>query len=142
MAYATQADLIQAFSEIELVQLTDKVNMPPSTIDADRVEIALRDASGRVNAYVAGRYTVPLSPVPDEIRRVTCDLAWYYLHGSGVPEEVLTRHDRAVKFLREISEGVVVLVGAAGLAPAAGGGTVQLEAPARVFDRDSLSSMF
>ena len=38
MAYAVLADLIKRFGELELIQLTDTSNIPPSAIDAARVQ--------------------------------------------------------------------------------------------------------
>ncbi len=44
MIYATVADLVARFGELELVQLTDLVNIPPSVIDTARVETKVDDA--------------------------------------------------------------------------------------------------
>jgi hypothetical protein len=60
MAYATLNDLVARYGERELIQLTDLVNMPPSAIDADRVQIALDDASAVVDSYVGQVYALPL----------------------------------------------------------------------------------
>ena len=53
MAYATLQDLISRFGQRELVEVTDQDNMPPSTIDQDRVQVALDESAGRVIVIAA-----------------------------------------------------------------------------------------
>ncbi len=137
MAYATQLDLVAVFGEEELIQLTDQ-NRPQSAIDAGRVEVALRDASGKINAYLASRYQLPLSPVPDEIRRTCTEIAWYYLHARSVPDEVVRRYDRAIKFLETVADGSATLTGVS--PPTTGSGSeILIEAPPALFDHDRLA---
>ena len=60
MIYATQDDLTRRFSVWELAQLTDAVNRPPSVINADRVALALADASTLIDGYLGVLYRLPL----------------------------------------------------------------------------------
>jgi len=58
MAYATEADLASLISETKLAQLTtESGNMEDSLV----LTAALSDASSRIDGYLAGRYTVPVT---------------------------------------------------------------------------------
>lgn len=125
MAYATLNDLVARYGERELIQLTDLVNMPPSAIDADRVQIALDDASAVVDSYVGQVYALPLQgcakPVtvpgadpeymaPPQLVRITCDLARFNLYDDLAPEsEVASRQKAALKELDSLAQGKTVL---------------------------------
>ncbi|PZR89644.1 MAG: DUF1320 domain-containing protein [Stutzerimonas stutzeri] len=140
MAYATKQDLLDRFGEAELVQLTDKVNRPVSTIDDVPVSRALGDAAALIDGYIGKLYRLPLSALPPVLTKNACDIARYYLHGKAAEKDgpVERAYDEAVSWLKDVSKGVVTL-DAEGVAPAqAGGGSVKASAPGRVFTRDSL----
>lgn len=121
MNYATVADLVARFGELELVQLTDLENIPPSVIDVARVDTKIGDACAFIDGYVGQVYRLPLAgcakPVtvpgasPDTVAppvlvRITCDLARYYLHDDLAPEnEVYRRYKAAVRELEAIAAG-------------------------------------
>lgn len=141
MPYATQQDLIDRFGEEELIQLTDRTNLPATTIDAAVVAAALADADALADSYLAKRYRLPLDPVPDVLTRTTADIARYHLHGRRTDKDdpVTRAYSQALAWLKDVSKGLVQL-DAAGSAPdQSGGGQVQVSAPDRVFSRDSLS---
>lgn len=136
MAYAIQQDLIARFGTHELVQLTDHAGT--GEIDAAMVAGALSDATELVNGYLARRYTLPLSVVPDRLTGVVCDLARYALYTVDPTPVVQARRKDAVAWLRDIGAGVVLLP-AAGVEPVAGGGdSVAFETVGAGFDRDAL----
>lgn len=121
MIYATVADMIARFGELEIIQLTDLDNIPPSVIDETRVETKIDDACAFIDGYVGLVYRLPLvgcaKPVtvagatpeyvsPPVLVRIACDLARYYLHDDLAPEnEVYRRYKAAVKELEAISKG-------------------------------------
>lgn len=123
MIYALVADLVARYGERELVQLTDRVGIPPSVIDAALVETKISDASAFVDGYVGQRYRLPLTGcakpdgmggfdyvAPPVLTRITCDLARYYLHDDLAPEnEVYRRYKAAVRELEAIGDGTAVL---------------------------------
>ncbi|KAB2921672.1 MAG: DUF1320 domain-containing protein [Dechloromonas sp.] len=137
MTYATQADLEAVFGIEDLIELTDQ-NRPQVAIDAGRVAVALRDASGKINAYLAARYQIPLTPVPEAINRTCVEIAWYYLHASSMGGEVQRRYDRAIKFLEAVASGTATLTDV-GAPASGGGGEVLIDAAPAVFDADSLA---
>lgn len=141
MSYATQADLIARFGADELVQLTDRAEA--HTIDASVVAAALADADAAIDGYLAGRYAVPVAPVPALLLRLAADIARYLLHGNAAPDAVRRAYDDAIKMLRDLSAGVAVLTGVAapapGASPAAPPTTAAYLAPDRVMTGDTLA---
>ncbi|UDF29833.1 UNVERIFIED_ORG: DUF1320 domain-containing protein [Roseateles sp. XES5] len=140
MTYATQQDMVDRFGELELVQLTDRVNVPVSTIDAVVVARALGDASAKIDTYLTKAVKLPLPTVPDVLVKTAADIARYYLHGKAADKDspVTAAYNDALAWLRDVSRGLVELsVGGETPAPA-GGGSVKAVAPNRVFTRDTL----
>lgn len=117
MPYATQDDLTTRYGADELVQLTDTALTGEA--DATKIAAALADAEQTVNGYVAGRYAVPLSPVPDLVRRWACDLARYYLHTAAVPDLVEKNYQAAITGLKDVSKGVIRLAAEGAAMPSA-----------------------
>lgn len=125
MIYATVANMVDRFGELELIQLTDLDNMPPSTMGTARVAVKLEDATAFVDGYVGQVYRLPLQGcakpatlpggaveyvAPPVLTRITCDLARYYLHDDLAPEnEVYRRYKAAVKELDDIASGKALL---------------------------------
>ncbi len=124
MTYATQEDLVIAFGEQSIIDLTDRADPPTGQIDADVVTRALADATAEMDGYLATQYTVPVTAQPERLRAVCCDLTRYRLCGDRITDEVRARHDDAIVWLRDIAAGRTVLVGAN--APQGGAPVAQL----------------
>lgn len=138
MAYSTQDDILEQIDEAVLIQLTDPDG---AAIDADVVTRAIEDADATIDSYCQGRYTVPLSPVPDKIRQISVDIAIYNLfsrRGDAAPEVRKDRHKEAVRFLERVSDGKIKL-GAATPAQSNTPDTVNISSNDRIFDRDKMS---
>lgn len=134
MTYAVLDDLVSRFGSEELVQLTDRVNMPPTTIDADQVAKALADAGAEIDTYLAVAYTLPLAAVPPRLVKVASDMARFYLHGKAADESVRAGYEDAVKWLAQVSKGIASLgLASADEAPVPAGG-VERVTPAANFD--------
>jgi phage gp36-like protein len=142
MTYCTKQDLIDRFSERELIQLTDRTNVPASVIDDTVVGRAIGDAESLADGYMGKVYTLPLATTPPVLTKLVADVARFYLHGEGVEKDSPVRiaFNDAVSFLVNVSRGLVQLTDAtSGDTPAAaGGGQVQVQAPEKTFSRDSL----
>lgn len=139
MAYCTQDDILDQLDEAVLIQLTDDAGV--GAADADKVIKAIEDADATIDAYCQGRYTIPLSPVPNKIRQVSADIAIYNLfsrRGDAAPETRKDRHKEAIRFLEKVSEGRIKL-GAATPAPSNTPDTVNISSKTRIFDRDKMS---
>ncbi len=122
MNYCLIADLINASSEEKLIQLTDDENLAPATIDpADpdcvkiigRINDAIDYADQLIDGYLRSRYTLPLSAVPKLIKRLSVDLALFYLYGrrfdTEIPEGMTARYNNATKILGNIQAGKLSL---------------------------------
>ena len=139
MSYATQADLVDRFGELELSQRTDRVN--GTNIDAVVLGRALADADAEIDAYLATRYCLPLASVPAVLTRLAADMARYQLCADKVPDPVRLRYEDAVKLLRQIASGGVQLTGAVLVAAEGGSGNaVAMRTPERMFGADRLAS--
>jgi phage gp36-like protein len=86
MRYCTLQDLIDTYGQARIAELTDRVNMPATTIDETIVNRAIDDAGAEINLYLAGRHALPLTSVPVMLTRIACDLAWRNLH-TQVPDD-------------------------------------------------------
>jgi len=145
MAYATASDLLTRFGEAELLQLTDRDAV--EAVDGAVVATALADADATIEGYLAGRYAVPVSPVPPLLTRIACDLARFTLHGKAADDTVKAAYEAALKLLRDLSKGDAVLAGAAAAPqaanPAAPQGEVRVAAPSRrVAGRDAIPDFY
>lgn len=111
MSYATLADLVLAFGEQALIDLTDRDSL--GGIDTDVAARALVDSEAEMNGYLGVRYQLPITVQPERLRAVCCDLARYRLCGDRVTDEVRARYEDAVRWLRDIAAGKALLPGAA-----------------------------
>lgn len=143
MTYATQQDLVDRYGATELIQLTDRVNTPVSTIDPVVVGRALVDASAFIDSYLTKVVKLPLADVPAVLVKTAADIARYYLHGRTADKDspVTAAYNQAVAWLRDVSRGLVELSNGGETPAAAGGGSVKAVAPNRVFTRDTLRQL-
>ena len=107
MPYASLADLVARFGELELIQLTDAAGA--GQIDAAVVASALADAEALVNGHLGGRYPLPLTTVPPVLTGVVCDLARARLYKDALPDVVERRHADALRFLSLLGQGKITL---------------------------------
>lgn len=138
MIYATVTDMTTAFGFEEILELSTLDDAAAQSIDAAVIEGAIADASGLINGYLQGRYTLPLLVIPAMLRRICCDIARYYLHRIAPSEDVLERYKNALKLLSEIGTGRVDLGLTVADSPAAVGGLPIFVAGDRVFTAANL----
>lgn len=136
MTYATQIHMETRVGQGELVLLTDKDG--GGLADAAEIGAALLAADEIIEGYVAGRYVLPLSPVPGFIVSIACDIARFRLHKNGAPEHVIAAHDAALARLKDIQSGKFTLQSAGVAAPEISGGGPEFSAPERVFSEAAL----
>lgn len=136
MTYATQQDMVDRYSEQEIIELTDRINA--TAIDVQVLDQALKDADGIINAHLPNHFSVPLSPVPDIIVTYACDLARYYLYDDAAPEQVIKRKEDVFKFLSLVAAGKINLgvdSDTGSSASESNEGAVMFEGGGNVFDR-------
>ena len=98
--YATEADLVARFGR----NILNIAQMFPA--DAPNpLETSLQDACEEVDGYLAVRYPLPLPNVPNNLKRLVCDIARYKLHFEAAPEAVELRYKMAIDFLKGVRDG-------------------------------------
>ncbi|MEK0082868.1 gp436 family protein [Benzoatithermus flavus] len=139
MSYASQADLERRYGVAQLLQIADRDD--DQAIDAAVVAQALDDADAIVNAYLAGRYELPLPTTPPLLLALACDIAFYKLHPGAQPEDVRRRYEDALATLKDLAAGKAELDLAGGAPAAAPAGEAAFAGPERVFSRASLRGL-
>ncbi|HHW7474392.1 TPA: gp436 family protein [Mannheimia haemolytica] len=108
--YALVDDFVLRIGEQESIELTDREMV--GVVDEATLEVALADSSSQIDGYLSGRYRLPLKTVPQNLKRICCDLARYHLTSKSLvtmTEEVENRYKLCLKELENISKGVVSL---------------------------------
>ena len=132
MAYSTQDDVARQMSARELAEIT--TDTPGAPVDAGIITDAIAKADAEIDVYVGKIITVPVSPAPDILTKLSVDMAIYHLFSrkSVVPENRRQNYTDALALLRLIANGTVQLIRAE--APRT---TVEIESSDRVFSRQS-----
>lgn len=113
-AYAAPQDMIAAFPNRDLVQLTNE-DPTATTIDTARLQTALEHASNIIDSYIEARYELPFNtpPGPPKILRTwAIDIAMYrlqVLRPLHDMEEARARYDDANKKLTLVNQGKLTL---------------------------------
>lgn len=140
MSYISRSDLLDKLSEHQLVQLTDdeKQNVANET----RIAAAITEAEAEVNGYVAVKYSVPLSPAPDLIKKFSKAIAVKNLWArrQRVPDNVRAEYDDAIAQLKDIAKGLLTLGIEPPPAESTKGSSGETFGDERVFSRDKLGS--
>lgn len=140
MAYCTIADIRDQLDDRSLITLTDDEGA--GQVAEDRVTRAIADADEEINGYVGSRHTVPLSPVPAIVRKLSTDIAIYNLYARRdlVTETRSERYKNAIKFLDGVATGKISL-GASdpgGNPPESNAPEMSSDNPERAFTRRSM----
>ena len=83
---------------------------------------------------------MPLATGPPALTTVAADLARYFLHGKAAEKDspVTQAYRDAIRWLENVSKGLIVIEDAGAIPSQAGSGRIQVSAPDRVFTRDSM----
>lgn len=139
MSYAVKQNMIDRFSQAELVQLTDRAIPPTGAIIDAVLDGALADADAEIDGYLVGQYLLPLPSVPKNLVMLACDIARYKLYDDRATEQVRQRYEDAVKYLRSVGKGELSLGLDPANQPAAPAGGPKVDGPARTFSKDTLA---
>ena len=110
--YATKADIQNRIGADTLVLLAD--DNKDGTADENVVNAALLEASGRIDAILAGRYALPLASVPCILEWVCVSLAALQLYArmrEDVPREHEIMGNAAMELLSFMRSGEISLPG-------------------------------
>ena len=127
MPYCTADDLVSAYGEQDIIQLSDRVNKPPIAIDQTVVAAAIASAAGEIDLYLDARYTLPLASVPGTLKEIAIKLAYRKLF-TRIKEDHPAEQEaaRAIKKLEGLASGKLSLGLDQGGAPAPVNNTVQI----------------
>lgn len=141
--YSTVDEVKKMVDEGAMVYLTD--DNRTGEIDETKITDAISDADSEINGYIQKRYPLPLPSVPPVINKLSKDIALYNLFSRrGIDKEknddtVLQRYKNAVKFLENLSKGIVDLgVTATEVKPVV---EINLNSNKKLFSRNSLRGM-
>jgi phage gp36-like protein len=119
MQYLTNLEYLERYTEIETVRLTDAART--GQVDDEKLSTAIADMTEEANAYLAGRYVLPIVTPPELLKGIVADLTRERLHGTKAGAEITRRADRARKLLSDIAAGrASIPAPVAGTAPAEG----------------------
>lgn len=128
MPYLTRLDLEQRFG-------VDEVAQRESALQPGGLDKILVDASSMIDGYLASRYTLPLTAIPEQLVATAAAIARYKLLGDVATEYAQREYKDAVAWLRDIAAGKVVLEQVAKV-PGNSPATVVMSEPGeRVFGR-------
>lgn len=104
MSYTTITDLRKRISEERLIQLTDFSKA--GVVDSNLVTERLASASGLIDSYCRGRYTLPLT-ASDQVKDLELVIAIYKLYEGRqqMPDQIRTSYEDAIAFLKDVSAG-------------------------------------
>lgn len=108
MPYATAEDLLSVLSQREISALTSDTSTDGATGAADdRVAEALSRASSRIDSYLAGRYSVPLTTVPEVVEEACLTIAKRNLlfRRSILDKTTEDAYRDAVTWLKDVARG-------------------------------------
>ena len=111
--YSTVEEIKGMVDEGAIVYLTD--DKGTGEVDESKIIDAINDADSEINGYIQKRYPLPLPSVPPVINKLSKDITLYNLFSRrGIDKDknddtVLQRYKNAVKFLENLSKGIVNL---------------------------------
>lgn len=114
MAYCTESDLLTLIPQKELAELSaDSGDTPDSQVVAEAINLA----DAEIDAYLGSRYTLPLTPVPDQVKGLSMDMTLYHLYSrrSVAPTVRRQKYETALSFLKQVAAGEAVVEGASEL---------------------------
>lgn len=138
MPYATPADMVASFGNAEMTALSDIGEPRLDAVDVDVLQRVLSDASALIDGYLAGRYRLPLHPVPAALRVHCSGVARYLLMTNAPDERAKADFKAAVSFLERVASGAIALLPPAETGQVAEGmGPVVFNTGSKVFGREA-----
>ncbi len=116
MSYSTVDSVKKKIDERVLIQLLDdevRGDAVDLTDAADvatvRFQDAADDAQAKIDPYLRGRYTLPLSPVPTLITSISDEITKYniYKRRGDIPETIISIYKSNIKMLENIQKGIM-----------------------------------
>ena len=137
--YITATDIYAVIKEADVIKLTDDDDT--GSVNVDFVNAAIIAAGSVIESYLARRYQLPLSEVPEVVKSVAVSLTVYtlYQRSSLEPDEKSKRASSdAVNLLKDISTGIASLGLQERTTPSVGQAESNKATHDRVFTLDTL----
>lgn len=123
--YLSAEEYVARYGSAETIRLTDESSL--RIVDGPKLEEAIKDQTDIADAYIGGRYAIPLVTVPRVVKSIVAALTREVLHKTKPTPEVTAAGDRARTQLRDIAAGRMVLpIEVGGSAPVATGNRTSL----------------
>ena len=107
-SYISASKLLQLFGEEEIFAAFAVDNK--NDLDASAVLSLIDNASALIDAHIGTRYAVPLQqPVPALVERIAAAIVRYDYHAADTRERVEGAYREALRFLRDLRDGKIVL---------------------------------
>ena len=107
MGYCSTADIVAAVSNEDLVQLTN--DNGGDTVAVSKITSAIDYVDNMIDGYLRGRYNLPLTSTPDDIKYLAVDFVIHRLYSlrtfAPVPQNIEERYKEVKKRLYEIQSG-------------------------------------
>lgn len=142
--YCTIEDIKGMVEEGVLIYLTDDAG--ECVIKEERITEAIEDADAEIKGYLQKRYPLPLPSTPSVIKKLSKDIALYNLFSrKGIDKEkneenVVSRYKNAIRFLENLSKGLVNLGISQGI-NLKSNSQINLNSNKKLFSRKSLRNM-
>lgn len=111
MSYCSINDIQSVIANDDLVQLTNDTG--GDSVDTTKIEDAISYVESIIDGYLRGRYSVPLTTVPDAIKYLAVDFVVYRLYSRRVnteaPDNVLKKFYDVIKTLQDMQKGAFSL---------------------------------
>jgi len=111
LAYSTQADIVKKLPLRFLRELTDDEN--GLIVDTDVVTEAIADADSQIDSFARGKHTIPFSPVPNQVKRWSVNLAILYFYARRtdymIPDPTKLLIDFTMTELRGLRDGKILI---------------------------------
>jgi phage gp36-like protein len=123
MAYASVGDFELAYGNREAVQLSNRDNAATATtVNTVVLEQFLDGASALIDSYLGARYLIPVVTPTQPLKQACLDIARYNADNVRVREDVRQRYEDRIRWLEQITKGLVELglPGIPGLTPVSG----------------------
>ncbi len=139
MPYASAQAIQDRIGLSALIMLTDRGEVPTGQVGAAVLARAQADADAVIDGYLGGRYRLPLATVPAMVADIALAITAWKLHVTEPEAKTRADYQDALRTLRDIASGVIVLTDLAGLLPEGRDGRgVEVTDRARPFTAENL----
>ena len=105
--YCTKDDILNRLTEDEVIELSSETN----TINESIINECINDADREIDLFLANHYEVPLTAIPEIIKRISCELTIVNLNKrrNVIDEEVDKRYEYVTNLLSKLSTKELIL---------------------------------